>query len=320
MDNVHFHIGEVIADANANTYIHNNSNRFVITVKTYTDFYNRQVVQAIPLNNNIKTIPIVGEHVLLVSGISAENTDSTIYPQWYYISSFSLHSEVNSNILNGVAVANLEFSTNSSFKEKAISALQPYEGDILVEGRFGNSLRLSSTIEGGSYSVSPNWAGKQNSDPIIILSNGRSNKKDSYVVEQFDNDNSSLYLTSTQRINKLVLHNKLSIGQSESAFNRSQFIGTADRIILKAKTDVVALDSNLGIELLAPQINLGLGPYEPMLQSTAVVDILRKLIEVIQTGFVDSSGAISTPINKSLQTIDLSKLTSKTISIAQWRS
>lgn len=320
MDNVQFHVGEVIADANINTYLHTNSNRFVITVKTYTDFYNRQIVQAIPLNNNIKSIPIVGEHVLLVSGLSAENTDTTIYPQWYYVSSFSLHSEINSNILSGVSVANTESNNASSFNEKEISLLQPYEGDILVEGRFGNSIRLSSTIQGGTYSSSPTWIGKQNSDPIIVLSNGRSNNKDSYIVEQFDTDQSSLYLTSTQRISKLVLHNKLSIGQSESAYNHSQFIGTADRIILKAKTDVVALDSNLGIELLAPKINLGIGPYEPMLQSTAVVELLRKIIEVIQTGFVDSSGAISTPINNSLQTIDLNKLTSRSISISQWRS
>ena len=112
----------------------------------------------------------------------------------------------------------------------------------------------------------------------------------------------------------------MHLGESESSFIKSQLIGTADRIILKAKTDLIVLDSQKGLELLAPKVKIGTGPYEPILQSTATIKLLRKIIEVIQTGFVDSTGAISTPINQSLQTIDLSKLTSKTIDIDQWRN
>jgi hypothetical protein len=320
MDNVQFHIGEVIADAHLDTYIRSDYNQFEITVKTYTDFYDRQEVQAIPLNSNIKQIPLVGEHVLIVQGISAENNSQTIYPQWYYVSSFSLHSDINANLLKGVAPSNTPYVPKSSFQEKEVSVLQPFEGDVMIEGRFGNSIRLTSTVQGGSYSVQPSWSGKTNSDPIIILSNGKTNKKDSYIVEQIDLDKSSLYLTSTQQITNLVLNNKLHIGRSESAYNQSQFIGTADRIILTAKTDIVALDSQKGIELLAPRVKIGAGPYEPMLQSTATVDAIQKIIQVIQSGFVDSSGAISTPINQALASIDLSKLKSKTIEIDQWRN
>ena len=298
MTNVQFHIGEVIADPHSNTYVRNDSNQFVITVRTYTDFYDRKEIQALPFNSNIKQIPLVGEHVLLVQGISAENNESTIYPQWYYVSSFSLHSDINANFLQGVAPSNTPYVPKTSFQEKEVSLLQPYEGDTLIEGRFGNSIRLSSTLQGGSYSVQPGWTGSTNGAPIIILSNGKSIKKNSFIVEQIETDNSSLYLTSTQKINNLVLNNKLHIGRSESAFNKSQFIGVADRIILTAKTDIVALDSQMGIELLSPKLKIGIGPYEPMLQSAATIDAIQKIIQVIQSGFVDSSGAIRFDIRR----------------------
>lgn len=320
MDNVQFHIAEVIADPHSTTYEYDTRNNYEITVSTYTDFYNRQELQVIPFNNNIKQIPLVGEHVLIVQGFSAENKADTIYTQWYYLASFSLNSNVNANLLPGISPSNIQYVPKTSFGEKEISLLQAYEGDTLIEGRFSNSIRLSSTIKGGVYSTQPSWRGTQSGDPIIILSNGKSYKKDSYVVENIVNDDSSIWLTSTQKLNNFVLNNKLHLGKSESSFIKSQLIGTADRIILKAKTDLIVLDSQKGLELLAPKVKIGTGPYEPILQSTATIKLLRKIIEVIQTGFVDSTGAISTPINPSLQTIDLSKLTSKTIDIDQWRN
>jgi hypothetical protein len=114
---------------------------------------------------------------------------------------------------------------------------------------------------------------------------------------------------------RIQFHADILTGVSKFRSNKSQFIGTADRVILKAKTDVVALDSQKGIELLSPKVNIGIGPYEPILQGPPVQQLLQTIIEVIQTGFVDSSGAISTPINKALSGVDLSRLLSTTIQI-----
>ena len=52
---------------------------------------------------------------------------------------------------------------------------------------------------------SPTWSGDTNGDPITIFSNGRINLNDrEFVVEDIEKDNSSLYLTSTQKINNLT--------------------------------------------------------------------------------------------------------------------
>ena len=79
-----------------------------------------------------------------------------------------------------------------TFEEKVISPLQPYEGDLLIEGRWGNSIRFGSSVNTSSeYTVNSNWSGT-NGSPIIILSNKRSNKpQKEFVVEDINTDGSS---------------------------------------------------------------------------------------------------------------------------------
>jgi len=290
MDNVQFHIAEVIADPHSTTYEYDTRNNYEITVSTYTDFYNRQELQVIPFNNNIKQIPLVGEHVLIVQGFSAENKADTIYTQWYYLASFSLNSNVNANLLPGISPSNIQYVPKTSFGEKEISLLQAYEGDTLMEGRFSNSIRLSSTIKGGVYSTQPSWLGTQSGDPIIILSNGKSYKKDSYVVESIRDDKSSIYLTSTQKISMLLgdTRNKNPLScylPAESQFDKSQFIGTADRVILKAKTDIAIIDSPKAIVLnTSGEIKLGSDTADqPMVHGDVLLTVLQKILNQLNT-------------------------------------
>lgn len=293
MSNVHFHIGEVIAAPDIKTYEYTDKNNFEIFVKTYTEYYNQQEIRAIPLNSNIKQIPRIGEHVLLVHGLSAENNSQTIYPQWYYVSSFSLMSDVNSNFLQGVAKnTNTTYNIPTSFAEQEVSFIQPYEGDTIFEGRFSNSIRLSSTINGGQYQNSPSWRGVASGDPIIILSNGKTYKQNSYIVENIETDRSSLYLTSTQTIPSLLLGDSNSRNPlncflpNESQFEKSQFIGVADRIILKAKTDVAVIDSPSAIILnTTGDVKIGNDEADQsMVHGDVLLNILQLLINQILSG------------------------------------
>jgi hypothetical protein len=334
--NVEFDVAEVLEYDRTYNYIGPNqtdsnvSELFALKVRSCSKYFNQKIILAKPSNINIKQIPMVGEFVLIYKTFNQESTGVKRREAWYYITSIDVQSSMNENMLPGISdsldqAAIDKIKPGKNFDRKSISPLQPYEGDLVIEGRWGNSIRFSSTIDLNGpqdhYNVPVPWKGSNTQgSPIIILSNGRdnlANKK--FVAENIQNDASSLYLTSTQKLTTFKLNNTLRIGESESSFAKSQFIGVADRILLKAKTDVVALDSQKGIEILSPKIKIGIGPYEPLLQSTATVNLLRKIIEVIQTGFVDSSGAISTPINQSLAGIDLSKLKSTTIEIDKWR-
>jgi hypothetical protein len=319
MDNypVLFHVAEVI-ESKSNTYKYigdgpdkTSDKLFTITVQIVnrvTKEYESYACK--PFNMNIKQIPLIGEHVLIFKAYNQETTLTKTGIEWYYFSPYSIQSSINSNLIPGISYNTIseaeaqKIKPGVNFEAKSISPLQPYEGDLMIEGRWGNTLRFGSTTKNETGLINSSWHGAASTigDPIIILSNGQINKPNKqFVVENIQTDNASIYLTSTQKIKQFKLNNKLKIGSSESAFNKPQLIGAADRIILTAKTDIVAIDSQKGIELHAPKINIGISDEkEPLLHSTATIELLKKLIQICQIGFVDSNGSVSTPIYNAL--------------------
>jgi hypothetical protein len=304
MNNVHFHVGEVVA--NNNTYQYVEEKNFEIRVVTYTDFYSREEITAIPYDNNIKKIPAVGEHVLLIQGLSADNIPQSMYPQWYYLASFSINSDANNNKLTGYAKSDSLITGSIDLTSRNISWLQPFSGDLMIEGRFGNSIRLSSTTN-QQYTSSPTWLGQTDGDPIIVLSNGRRYEQSTYVVENVNDDASSLYLTSTQKVSILLgdsnNRNPLScFTPTETSFERSQFIGVADRIILKAKSDIAVIDSPRAIVLNTTgevkigndEANISLVHGDVLLN--VLQNILNQLNQPIQCGAVQGTFINKGPI------------------------
>lgn len=314
LNNLQLCVAEVLGVTKSDTYKTTDKTKdflFTVTARIDGPVWTPEI-QAKPINNNIKKIPVIGELILVFKLNS--RLDTILNPeQWFYISTIDLNSEINHNSQpgytnNGVNSGNT--TIGSTIDEKSISILQPYEGDILVEGRWGNSIRLGSTIKPSNdiYTINPDiWKGDKVGDPITIISNGRKNKTEKdFVIESPESCAASIYLTTTQRLTKLQLNNKLRIGESESAFSDSQLIGFADRIILKAKKDIIVLDSKTGIEINSPLIKMGTrAEKEPLLHSTAVVKLLNTIIRVIKTGVVDSSGVICTPLDKSLSSTSI---------------
>ncbi len=77
----------------------------------------------------------------------------------------------------------------------------PFEGDMILEGRFGNSIRFGSSNPRGKNAWSEN---DSEGEPITIISNGQTNNGD-IIVEDINNDASSIYLTSNQNISNISL-------------------------------------------------------------------------------------------------------------------
>jgi len=259
-----------------------------------------------PINSNIKQIPIPGEAVLIFQSLNHESTLEESYPQWYYMFPMALSSNTNSNILP--TVGELEFDTK--FEESQVSPLQPYRGDFMLEGRYGNSIRFGSTIDfKNNYSEPGNWRGNNIGDPILILSNGRKYKENKdFVTEDINTDQSSLYLTSTQKI-PLVLGNKdqpnsltgcITTSGNETNYNGSQFLGVSDRVILKARKDLAVIDSPLGIILNSTgAIKLGSEEAsESMVHGEVLLEVLQSIINQLNT-MVQCGSSTGTFINLS---------------------
>jgi len=128
-------------------------------------------LSALPLFPNIKNYPLTNETVFLISLPSGEYSNTPGKTQYYYISPIKLWNSQHTNptpnqyenikgsnqnkSIEEVEAGSPNISTEqqtSKFKpgnyfteESNIFPLYPFEGDIIVEGRFGNSIRLGST-------------------------------------------------------------------------------------------------------------------------------------------------------------------------------
>lgn len=142
---------------------------------------------------------------------------------------------------------------------KKTENIQIFEGDDLIEGRFGQSIRLGSTVEGdlSVYSKRPTWKGGSNADPIMIFrvkkptqpGNYKINfektnnpKSNQYTIEDISKDESSIYITSTQKIPSFkpgFSKNKDVVKIPNNA--GAQIIISSDRLVLNAKKDIIYL-------------------------------------------------------------------------------
>tara|TARA_Y100000385_G_C13099836_1_gene643794 strand:- start:278 stop:1300 length:1023 start_codon:yes stop_codon:yes gene_type:complete len=311
--NIELFIGEVIEndtvyqvnDSKTNTgekTVENNETElFTIKVKIDSTKTISTPIFCKPANLNIKQIPQIGEMVLVFKAYNNETYINEFErEQWYYMSVISSMSRINNNF-------HPLFTQQDQSKQdiqKNISIRQPYHGDVLLQGRFGTSLRLGNTHKPQTEAIPRLWGGDDDGSPIVILStyNKPNSVNDVKLnTEDINNDDSSVYLTTTQKLYNFDLNHNVRTTQTEKDFTKSQFIGTADRVILKSKTDSIILDSNRSIEINTPLLYIGTSKdKEPLLHSTAVESILKKILMVLAGGFRDSSGVSCYPILNNL--------------------
>jgi hypothetical protein len=318
--NVEFFIGEVVEAADSETYIDTDSDSlYTILVKTYND-YNPQRIYCRPADINIKQIPLIGEHVFIYRSIGVESNDEDVQIRWYYLNTLPLQSSIHHNSLPGTTIKRTTQKTDinstvpkstqdsnvsqqtalgDTFQERSnIPFLQPYEGDLLIEGRFGNSIRFGSThTDTGKYSQPQSTAfSGPPGYPIIILSNGKPGTPKKFTLENVDDDYSSLYLTSPgQEINTIQLSKEIT--RSNGPGFDSQFIGSADKVVLQAKTGTIVLDAANRISMNADEILMGSeGATSPLVKGDVLETILIHIISAVRSGVIGPAGAYSTPI------------------------
>lgn len=329
----------------------------------YLSISPNNVVVAKPLDINIKNIPISGEIVMLMKAPNAYNTPSRNSSDFYYTNAVSLQGSVHHNGLPGVNEFLLNKNPNNKntrnnsedgivvktselsgvtktidplFPERLdVFPLQPYPGDILIEGRFGQSIRLGSTInDNEKYPLSPYWqeGTGASGNPIIIISNGTNPKKEkkynTFILENIDEDDSSIWLTSGQSISfKQASNYTPSIEDKgidlfkKNGYAGNQAIIASDRIILNARNQeligfskegiafssnkIFSIDSRNLFEVESAKINLGLNAKEPALMGDTtgvwladLCDLLKQIIDQIKLITVPTGvGPSGTPIN-----------------------
>jgi hypothetical protein len=238
---------------------------------------------AYPLQANIKNYPLINEIIYILYLPSNELLDNPLQRIPYYLPPINIWNSqhhngiptveqtINQNLADdylNTTDGNFRQITNKSsdvylgetFEEKLSTyPLLPYEGDIIYEGRWGNSIRLGSTVKNAN--IFNEWSSVgNNGDPITILRNGQGfNPKEPWIprLEEINNDISSIYLTSTQKLpispssdlgNSFA---KSTLPQSINQYDKNQIILNSGRLVLNSKSDSIILGANQSIHLTA---------------------------------------------------------------------
>ena len=278
---------------------------------------------AFPLLGNNKTLPLVNEVIYLLNLPDTGIGEISSNFKKYYIDVVSLwnHPHHNAfptdpNILppsqqkdyTQTQIGNVRRVTDQSteiflgktFIERSnIHPLLPFEGDNIIEGRWGNSIRIGSTVP----NTPNNWSLTGSSgDPIVIIRNGQGiQTEEGWIptVEDINNDESSIYFTSTQKIplnasSTNYFSYKNNSPQSPNQYAGKQVIINSGRIVFNTTQDHILLSSNKtvnlnaieGVNIDTPTVvfqsrNVFIGSKnatEPLLLGNQTVELLNQLI------------------------------------------
>jgi len=185
--------------------------------------------------------------------------------------------ETEAGVVRRVTDGGTDINLGKTFKENLnVKTLLPFEGDIVYEGRWGQSLRLGSTVK---ESTTPNpWSRTgEDGDPITILRNSQyDDGKDPWVpqVENINQEGSSLYMTSTQAIPIEVSSKSYksykSSPTSPDKFEGEQVIINSNRLVFNTKEDSILFSSAKSINLNSLE-SVNIDSPETIIQSDKVL-------------------------------------------------
>lgn len=201
---------------------------------------------------------------------------------------------------------NTTFKPGTYFLEKGtVNPLYAFEGDTILEGRFGNSIRLGNTVPNNIASLNNNWSATGSiGDPITIISNGLHSESPSFnsITEDINLDGSSAYFTSTQKIpievssqNDYLSYSENTAPTTPNTYIGKQVILNSGRLLFNSTQDHILLSSAKSINLntvesvnidaatqtviQTPELYLGgIETAQPVVLGNDLVDLLTKIL------------------------------------------
>ena len=247
---------------------------------------------ALPLNSNISHVPVPNEIVFLILAPSKSyNEDSSLIS--YYLYPHAIYQDPNSNALPNAIDGQNSFYKGNFIELENIRPLVPFDGDILIEGRFGNSIRFGSTNNPNTY-YKNQWSNEATKetlgDPITIIRNGQKQLNNKFVnnfdhiLENINDDHSSIYLCSKQNFREFQPASLHDASYSVDIFKQNEVIDEPDLDNEGLEEEVVEDISLNEASPLPPQdaqIADELSDYEPT--DTAYYDISLTETQTLST-------------------------------------
>jgi hypothetical protein len=288
---------------------------------------NQSYPTAKPYDPSVRNFPLINEIVLISSFPNTDIGEFASSKIAYYVNIVGIWNHPhhnafpqNSNILppsqqkdyiqtelgsvRRVTDQSTEIFLGRTFVERGnIHPLLPFEGDRIIEGRWGNSIRFGSTVK----NTPNNWSSiGENGDPITIIRNGQGNQTDEGwipTIEDINNDDTSIYFTSTQKIPLEASSTSYSSYSSNPPTKPNEYAGrqlilNSGRLVFNSTVDHILLSSiktvNInalnGFNVDSPQSVIqsnsvllgGINAVEPVLKGDTTINILVDLVNQLQ--------------------------------------
>jgi hypothetical protein len=260
---------EVILDQFHPLYSADGYNVGMIKIRLFTQDHSRDdklLSWAYPLDSTIQEMPLIGEYVMVNKVLG-----NYFYSRKIYIahrlqenSMTNLNKTLNNrpNLLSGKlnvlkeAVGLDKHRFGNYFKpDSRVRPLKHFEGDVIIQGRMGHSIRFgSSQLEPGNKGMAPN----------IILRTGQAKDQETkactsdkifgLVLENPNEDHSSIWMTSDQNIpyEDITIDagsHFRSLVKQPNSYGGASILLNSDRLILSSKKTHILMYSNEEIYL-----------------------------------------------------------------------
>ena len=286
---------------------------------------------AYPLSPFIKSYPLVNEIIVIIQAPDQDAQSRPESKKFYYTSVTNIWNNPEYNALpntlqtkytNKVGDDELpnppdldpNAGSGGNYVERGdVKNLKNFPGDLVLQGRNANSIRLGSTqYLSGTTLQNTYSSNKLTGSPIMILRNGQSIPttldnpllKFTNTVENINKDPSSFYLTTNQiiPINEIAFTTTnylTSAPTSLKSFKGPQAIISSQRIVFSAREDSIILDAKKSISINSNgSINLSTGNLvvgadtillggtnakSPVVKGEQLLLILQNLLEAMES-------------------------------------
>jgi len=324
--------------------------------------FSKVIVEAMPSNMNLRSNPLPGEivtfrnHRLLKNPVTVAGNPTPLFSSFYEPLSWNYSVHMNDQGFADLIVASVEdlrkhgidiekikgipSSINSKvfyvgkyfeYKQESDKRSVMFEGDLIYEGRSGQSIRFGSAIPKKITFGNPNYSqlipnskwiySKSDTvggNPYIVIGAGKSNISQFYTIEDIQHDPSTI-LISQGGPNGITLPFLLSAIKNNipsdvklpSEYNDNLIILNSDRLIFNSKASDIVLSSynNLiglsnkniyfktqnTLEVHGSVINLGeraKASGQPVVKGYDMMNFLKSMIDAILSLKYDNYGTL----------------------------
>lgn len=270
-----------------------------------SNLYDSSKYSARPLNTNIKSYPLIGETVYILT-LPIESDKGTITNVHYYFNSINIPGTVinnswvprksyistdgavnpddDSEIPNSEGDSDNEYKPGEYFKiNNLIPPMMGHEGDVILQGRFGNSIRLGS-----------NYIDETNTPSIKINNRAEYEYEKPIAVDENLDEYDCIWMTTDETL-EFEIHSIPITGDEDTKIKSTteddwtgrQISIFSDRIILQSKANEIIGYSNLGIHWSC-NTNFSIDSDNKIITNTANNTELNTKKEVIITSDLET--------------------------------